>query len=292
MHGAKRDIPRELRISCGRSPERAAWLAALPGTIAVLEQRWSLALGGPFTNATCSWVAPGVRGDTPVVLKIGMPHLEAMQEIDGLRFWNGDGTVRVFDMDEQLGAMLLERCVPGAPLSARPEPDQDVVIAALLRRLWRDVPHEAVFRPLSALMAFWRKETLSREREWSDASLVRRGLDLLEDLAQSLAPRTLLLTDLHAGNVLSADREPWLAIDPKPFIGDPSYDATQHLLNCRARVENDPRGTIDRFASLLGVDPERVRLWLFARLAAEPRETWSATSPSLALARVLGRLGP
>jgi hypothetical protein len=50
-------------------------------------------------------------------------------------------------------------------------------------------------------------------------------------------------------------------------------------------VHADPEGTVKRFAELLGVDPKRVRLWLFARLAAEPRDVWEAGG--LALARLL-----
>lgn len=79
---------------------------------------------------------------------------------------------------------------------------------------------------------------------------------------------------MHAGKVLRAEREPWLVIDPQPFIGDPAYDATQHLFNCRARLRSDPDGTIRRIADLLEVDSQRVRLWTFARSAAEPRGTW------------------
>jgi streptomycin 6-kinase len=85
----------------------------------------------------------------------------------------------------------------------------------------------------------------------------------------------LLATDLHAGNVLRAQREPWLAIDPKPFVGDPAYDATQHLLNCEGRLLADAEGTIARVAGLMQLDPSRVRRWLFARLAAEPRDDWA-----------------
>ncbi len=77
---------------------------------------------------------------------------------------------------------------------------------------------------------------------------------------------------------------PWLAIDPKPFVGDPAYDATQHLLNCKARLRSDPDGTIRRFADLLGVDHERVRAWTFVRLAAEPRDNWN-DDRSIELAR-------
>ena len=75
--------------------------------------------------------------------------------------------------------------------------------------------------------------------------------------------------DLHAGNVLSATREPWLAIDPKPHVGDPAYDPLQHMLNCEDRLHADPRGLACRMAGLLDLDPDRVRLWLFARCVQE-----------------------
>jgi len=217
--------------------------------------------------------------------------MEGEHEIAGLRYWNGDGIVRLLDADASLGAMLLERCVPGTALRERPESEQDIVIARLLRRLWREPRRDAPFRPLSAMIAHWRRETLEAQSAWSDPALVREGLDVLERMANDAAPRVLLATDLHAGNVLRAEREPWLAIDPKPFVGDPCYDATQHLLNCRDRVVKDPATTIARFADLAELDAGRVRLWLFGRLAAEPRADWSAASPSLALARAVARAG-
>jgi streptomycin 6-kinase len=63
-------------------------------------------------------------------------------------------------------------------------------------------------------------------------------------------------------------------IDPKPFVGDPAYDATQHLMNCEARMRGAALSTIQRFAGLLGVDADRVRRWMFARAAAENRDDW------------------
>src|ERR1039457_6898324 len=77
------------------------------------------------------------------VLKVPMPHMEAEHELEGLRFWNGDPTVRVLFADDRTGAMLLERCEPGTPLRELPESDQDVVITGILRRLWRSpsAPH-------------------------------------------------------------------------------------------------------------------------------------------------------
>ncbi len=60
--------------------------------------------------------------------------MEGEDEIRGLRFWDGDPTVRLLAADDQLGAMLLERCEPGTPLSVLPEPEQDVVLTGLLPR--------------------------------------------------------------------------------------------------------------------------------------------------------------
>lgn len=63
-------------------------------------------------------------------------------------------------------------------------------------------------------------------------------------------------------------------IDPKPFIGDPSYDVVQHLHNCEARLHADPRGMVKRLGELAEVDVERLQLWAFARAAADPRLEW------------------
>jgi streptomycin 6-kinase len=269
------NVPCRLAENCHKTPERAEWLNQLPTAVRKLERRWSLTFGTPFEDASCALVAPVALADgRSAVLKIGMPHMEGDNEIEGLRFWNGDPTVRLLQADEELNAMLLERCEPGAALRALPEPEQDLVIAALLRRLWRSPPAAPLFRHLSAMTAYWSRETLADAERWPDTELVREGLQLFQELPRTASIEVLLATDLHAGNVLRSQREPWLVIDPKPFIGDPAYDATQHLFNCDVRLRSDPDGTIRRIADLLGVDGDRVRLWTFARAAAEPRENW------------------
>jgi streptomycin 6-kinase len=271
-------IPQTLVEIYRASPDGLAWLERLPDLIRNLEQRWSLTIGPPFDGAEVStaWVAPVRCADgSSAVLKVVLPHMEGEHEIAGLRFWAGDPTVRVLDADESVWAMLLERCEPGTRLRSLPEDEQDVVIAALLRRLWSvpNLPH--AFRPLFVMIDYWIEETLADEGRWPDSGLVREGIRVFRELAHGRdQDQVLLATDLHAGNVLSARREPWLVIDPKPFVGDPAYDATQHLVNCEARMHQAPHATIARFASLLEIDSERVRLWMFARAAAEPRDEW------------------
>ena len=268
-------IPPPLIEACRNSARREAWLALLPDAIGALEQRWSLALGAPFDHTSYSWAAPATLADgTAAVLKLGMPHLEGEHEIDALRLWGGELMVRLLDADRDLGAMLLERCEPGTPLWTRPRDEQDAVLAAVMMRLRRASTGAHPFRRLSEMAAVWRKRTLAHREQWPDAGLVREGLRLMAELADNPPREALLHTDLHAGNVLQAQREPWLAIDPRPFVGDPAYDATQHLLNNGSRLRADPDRTIRRFAEIAELDADRVRLWTFARAAAGPRNDW------------------
>jgi streptomycin 6-kinase len=108
-----------------------------------------------------------------------------------------------------------------------------------------------------------------------DPGVIRAGLALFRELPRTATESVLLCTDLHSGNILAARREPWLVIDPKPYVGDPAYDVIQHLLNCAGRLATDPLGLATRLASLLELDAERVRLWLFARCVQQsPSWPW------------------
>jgi streptomycin 6-kinase len=272
-------IPQQLILSCEKSPERKAWMSRLPLLLRQLEVGWSLRLGEPFDHAgSCSWVAPAIRANgESAVLKLAMPHMEGQDEISGLRFWNGDGTVKLLEANLESGAMLLEHCVPGTTLHSESETRQDEVVANLLRRIWShtmsasDLPG---FRLLSLMIELWSGETIAQRHLWPDAELVNEGLRDLKELAKPASTDVLLATDLHAGNVLRSQREPWLLIDPKPFVGDRAYDPVQHLMNCERRLHHNPIELVRRVADLAEVDPERLRLWTFARAAADPRDDW------------------
>lgn len=102
-----------------------------------------------------------------------------------------------------------------------------------------------------------------------DSGLARDGIALFRSLPSTATRNVVLCTDLHAGNVFAAEREPWLVIDPKPYVGDPTFDVLQHLLNCDKRLRADPRGFAKRMAELLGLDHDRLMVWLFARCVLE-----------------------
>lgn len=283
----KRSLPTRLVETCTYNSEWGSWLAELPALLSTLEARWELTLGEPFDgpSVSCSFVAPATRTDgSTAIFKVGIPAMESRDELAGLRFWAGDGVVQVLESDDASRAFLMERCEPGTLLRTLPEPEQDVVLARLLRRLWRKPTEPHPFRHLSEMLMFWGSETRADEARWPDPDLVREGLVLFDELARPSPEDVLLATDLHASNILMAEREPWLVIDPKPFVGDPAYDGTQHLLhNCTERLRANPKDTIPRVAELLGLDSTRLRLWLFARAAADPRDNWN----DLSLAREL-----
>jgi streptomycin 6-kinase len=284
-------IPENLAEAAGRYGHRD-WLSTLPAIVHELAELWSLEVGEPFQpGGDTAWVAPvrSASGEL-LVLKVAWRHPEAEHEDDGLRSWAGRGVVQLHasrHFDEAI-ALLLERCLPGTALRSRPEPEQDTVIAGLLKRLWIEPANDHLFVPLRIMCEQWADRFEDKVASGGvdlDPGLARDGIALLRELPTTAGSEVLLCTDLHAGNVLAAEREPWLAIDPKPYLGDPTYDPLQHMMNCEERLISDPRGLTARMAHLLNLDPDRLLRWLFAR-CVEMSPTWPF------LAEVARRIAP
>jgi streptomycin 6-kinase len=287
------DLVRDVEMYDGADSPRRTWMAALPEIVGDLSRRWSLKVGGPYQPGGCaSWVAPALDdGGARVVLKVGWRHADAEHEADGLRAWRGEGTARLIDslLFADTSALLLERCEPGTALSgALSAIDQDVVVAGLLRRLWIEPSPGHPFRTLSSMCDRWADEfehkyAASDPRLRLDPGLARAGIELFRALPRTADCTVLLFTDLHPENVLAARREPWLAIDPKPYVGDPTYDALQHMLNHPDRLAADPTGFVRRMAKLLDFDPSRLRDWLFARSVQESIDAQDLREVAIAL---------
>src|SRR5205085_8626121 len=110
--------------------------------------------------------------------------------------------------------LLLERCQPGTLLSEIPGAEQDSVVAGLLRRLWIEPPPGHTFRPLQRMCEEWASQAAQEAAAGhvpGDPGLARAGITLFRELPATAGRGVLLCTDLHAGNVLAAEREPWLA---------------------------------------------------------------------------------
>jgi streptomycin 6-kinase len=272
-------IPHNLKQAAGgeSGAERSQWMAGLPRIVEELAVRWSLRIGDPYEpGGQCSWVAPAWdAGGELLALKVGWRHSESTHEADAYRVWDGAGAVRLHEeyTAGETCALLLERCDPGTPLAAgMTETEQDLVLTGLLARLWRELPEPHPFRPLQGMCDDWAaafESRLATAAARIDRALAREAAALFRGLPSSASGQVLLCTDLHAENVLAARREPWLVIDPKPYVGDPCYDVLQHMLNCRARLSTEPAALAQRLAGLADLDAGRVKRWLFARCMLE-----------------------
>lgn len=251
----------------------AEWLRILPALLSELAERWLVTLGAPFT-LSYNYVAPARLADgTEAVLKVGVDPEEVAREIAALRLYAGDGMCRLLAADEPHHAMLLERLRPGETLVALARTDDAAatrIAAGVMRTLWRPVPEGQPFLPVAA----WFTQAFARHRQEYGgpgpfpAAILERAELLSSELLAS-APREMLLHgDFHHYNVLTSERSPWLAIDPKGVTGDPGFDVGQFLLNPdldgAQRQPNVIRRRLDVFAEELAYDRGRLRDWAFA----------------------------
>lgn len=105
-------------------------MSALPSLLDAAIDRWDLDLGEPFRNGSAAWVAPVIRrmDGTEAVLKITLPHREARHEGEGLRVWNGEGSVGLLEEDADDYILLLERCRPGSQLRVDSSPAEELLV--------------------------------------------------------------------------------------------------------------------------------------------------------------------
>jgi streptomycin 6-kinase len=260
-------------------PGGPEWLAELPGLIAGCLDRWRLRAGRPFGYALASLALPVRLPDgADAVLKVQFPHPEAEHEAVALAHWAGEGAVRLLAHDPDRHALLLERCRPGTPLTRIGMDAALAVYVDLLPRLWR--PAGGPFRSLADQAQEWADDLPAlheRAGRPVEPRLVERAVRLARDLARSQrGPAVLLHQDLHADNVLRARRQPWLAIDPKPLVGERDFGAVpvvrgMELGHSRAAVLR----RFDQLCEQLELDRERVAGWTIVQTLA-----WSMEGPA------------
>jgi streptomycin 6-kinase len=252
-------------------PGGREWLDRLPALAVACAERWSLELGAPLPGGNVALVLAATRDDgAPAVLKISFPEEESEHEPDALAHWDGRGAVRVLARDEDSRAMLLERVSPGSPLWDVADDESATVTAAeLLRRLHGfSVVAGHPFASLADAAARW-SETIPADWRDTGRSFSPRLVDLAVDACRTLvgepAGEVLLHQDCHGGNVLRSGADEWLAIDPKPLVGDPAFDAASLLRDRRWLLGRDDahlvRRRLDVLAEVTGLDRQRMRLW-------------------------------
>jgi streptomycin 6-kinase len=254
-------------------------------------ERWGITLGEPYED-----VCPGnlvyrctLSDGTPAVIKTEPERGEDefFTGLDALLFYAGRGMVRVLEAARDDRMVLMERVVPGETLWQAPIDEALEAIASVMSKLRGAPPKGDSFPDVRAYHQAWPNHLrLYGGPGPIDADLFEIGERLFIELCDSSAAPVVLHGDLHYGNVLSSDREGWLAIDPKGVSGEPCYEVGDLFRN---RVDelyetSDPvqamRRRVETVADLTGFDRERVRLWALAQSVLS--EVWTADDPARA----------
>lgn len=238
---------------------------------------WGLSLGEPFALSRFSYVAPA--GDEAVLKIVPPEDDESAHEADALALWDGDGAVRLLRHDRARRAMLLERARPGDDASGLSDDGALAVAREVGGRVWRLPPRGTPFERVADRVPAWLDAA-------GDDPLVRAARDVYATL--DVGADVVVHGDFHHHNLLRHG-ERWVAIDPKPMIGEREFDVVTLFWNplgarpTRAHVER----TIAAFAAD-GLDPVRMRAWGIVRgaylgLPSDGR----GDAPQVAVARML-----
>lgn len=276
-------IPPEFAAHAERrfGAEGRDWVASLPSLVAELEARWSICTGGAIGTGVTSVVlaAETVPGEEPRALKLGWYEEENRYEPHALRLYDGDGAVRVLEADVERGALLLEWLDPAWSLLGLDETEAIPIACAILRRLWR--PAGDPFPRLADVARGWMESIPRSHREWRwpiERRYVEEAVELIEWLVPTSPAPVLLHQDAHHGNFLAGEREPWLAIDPKPILGDPADDLYAQLRGRWGQPDTleRMRRRLDLLGAVTGLDRARIRGWAIAHNMAwfGPRPSW------------------
>ncbi len=271
-------IPQSLH-HWGRVPGGREWLKRLPAIVRECAETWQLQLGEPYNGGKVGIALRVERADgSPAVLKVNFPGRESAHEATALAHWRGAGAVHLFERDDDRSALLLERCEPGGQLSKiRDEDEAQTAAAAILARIWRLAPDPHPFRLLEdeaacwaeRMPGLWKARGRPFERELLDAAVAA-----YRELGSDQREAVVCHQDFHGGNVLRSTRERWLAIDPKPLVGEREFDTAWLLRDRRASAaaEAHPgrrlRRRLDLLSAELELDRERIRGWGIARMVS------------------------
>jgi streptomycin 6-kinase len=240
-------------------------------TAEAVAAEWGLELGAPFAMSNYSYVAPA--GDDAVLKVAWDGDDESLHEAEALELWAGNGAVRLLRSDQSRRALLEERALPGDDISELPDDEATAIAVDVATRLW--VPAGEPYR--------WIGDHVPRWLDDEPGELTPLARELYASL--EIGREWMTHGDFHHHNILRhGDR--FVAIDPKPYLGDREYDLFSFLRNPIALRMTDREQTERRIAAFVaaGLDDYKIRAWTVIRgayLGLEPAEA--------ALARALLR---
>jgi streptomycin 6-kinase len=271
------ELPDGVRAMAARGPQWERWIDGLSPLIRGHLEQWDVRPDGAATHGSRAIVLPVRTSDgAPAIMKVGFPDDDSEHEHLVLRRWGGKGSVRLLRAEPRRRVLLLERLRPGN-LTTLTDVEACEVVAGLYRRV--HVPAMPQLGSLASRVQRWIRgfEGLPR-----GAQIPRRLVDQAISLGDELSADTadagcVLHGDLHYGNVLAADREPWLVIAPKPLNGDPHFELAPMLWHrwdeLAGNVRDGIRARFHTLVDVAGLDEERARAWVIVRVVHEATRT-------------------
>jgi streptomycin 6-kinase len=265
------EIPSGLLGFADRGADWASWLDALPRLVASVVEDWDLTYDGPPTHGNCALVVPvRTTGGRPAVVKFAWPHDEEEHEHLALQALHGNGMVELYRADPKRHVMLLER-LHAEDLRSLGDVEACEVAASFYERI--HIPALPQLRTLTSYIDRWNADLRVLPNE---APVPRRLVEQAISLGRSFVEDRdtigqMIHGDLHYENVLAADREPWLVIDPKPMSGDPHYEVAPLLWNRwdevleSGNVRDAVRRRFNAVVDTAGLDEGRARDWVVVR---------------------------
>jgi len=231
--------------------EALAWLAGLPALEADLAARWSLVLGPELAGGRLASVRVARRADgTDAVFEADRPVGPAGGR-DRVPAPLGRGPApRLLAADDERRALLLERILPGTPVTGAPAGQ----VASLLERIQLEPP--VGLPPLQAIVRL-RLERAAREGRASSS-----GWDwawfALERLEEGAPEPVTVHGDFDERNILRCARRGLWRDRPAPVRR--GRRLRRRVWITRTAVRAGARG-FEAMAAAAGIDRERLRDW-------------------------------
>jgi streptomycin 6-kinase len=220
---------------------------------------------------------------------------EIFNEASFLKLSDEKFAVKYLNFDVKQRAMLLEKLIPGANLKGfcgRDDAKAVEIAIGIMRGLLKEPPPISAFQRLED----WFENLKKAENTMFDKKLASKAFHIFEQSNFASKQKFLIHGDLHHENILTARREPFLAIDPKGIIGDIGYEIAVFLNNHAIWLSGESNlleklnNAVRQFSEAFEIEPQELKNWAFAQMVLsawwtfeENGENWQT---DLALAQI------
>lgn len=264
IHPPPAELVAHVTALCGS--RGVEWLDRLPDLVTELGEKWGITVDAPFEKGEFNFVAPAAGEGVDAVLKIAPPYAttEVFAEAEYLRSHDGNGCVRLLAEDHRSHAILLEHARPGDSMDVHFDADPFACVEPAIEVL------KSILRPPDDIREVqYLDDWFDKFRRFRDTDFPQdygeRAIEIYRRLQQQHDCIYYLHGDFHPGNIVTSDRGPFLAIDPKGVIGHVTYEVAVFLNNLHWWQKGKPglvdnlNAAVTQFAAAFDIKEREIR---------------------------------